>query len=191
MNCNKAQLNILLRNSGELADNLQKDLDSHLKSCELCTKYNKSMQSIMDLAIDNMPNSGPSTRILNNINEKAQITHRRPLIFRRHIIQWAAAAALILILLGSWSFSPHQNNTNTKISDMYAILALVTDTAYNSNTVTDENSQNSVIPNMEDLFLQIEDSDENYEITEEELWVPQPKYPQSYNIRETQQKIYG
>ncbi len=191
MNCNNAQLNILLRNSGELADNLQKDLDFHLKSCKLCTKYNKSMQSIMDLAIENMPDRGPSTRILNNINEKAQITHRRPLIFRRHILQWTAAAALVLIVLGNWSFSPKTEDSNTEISDMYAILALVTDTAYDSKAINDDNSDNSVIPDMEDLFLQIEDSSDNYDLTEEELWVPQPKSPQSYNKHETQQKIYG
>lgn len=191
MNCKQAQLNILLKDSGELSGNQQKDLDIHLKGCEYCAKYDKTMQSVMDLAIQNMPDNGPSDEILDNINKQAKAVNRRSLIFRRHIIQWAAAAALVLIVIGNWSFSPQTRYSDTKISDMYAILALVTDNAYNSDNITDDNSQNSVIPDMEDLLLQMEDSSEDYDPTEEELWVPQTKSPQSYNNRETQQKIYG
>lgn len=191
MNCNDAKLNILLKDSGELPSNLKKDLDIHLKDCEFCAKYIKVNQSIMNMAIQGIPESRPSAGILENINKQAQDTKRRPLIFRWHIIQWAAAAALVLIILGNWSPARKLSITETEISDMYAILALVTDNAYNSDYISDGNTQESILPNMESLLLQMEDISEDYNLTEEELWAPQPKSPQSYNKRETQQRIYG
>ncbi len=186
MNCNEAQLNILLRDSGELPSNQQKDLDIHLNSCKECSQYSKTNQEIMDLAIQNMPDDGPSAGILENISLQAEPIPRRPLIFRRHIIQWAAAAALVLIVLGNWTLTTPPGAGKTEISDMYAILALVTDNAYSSDA-----PQTDELPGMEDLLLQIEDASDNYELTEEELWAPQPISPQSYNTRAIPQKIYG
>ena len=190
MNCNEAQLNLLLKSSGELFGNQHQELDTHLKSCETCARYDTENQKIKDLAIQAMPNDGPSVEIVDNIKEQARVAKRKPLIFRRHIIQWAAAAALVLIVLGNWTFSPNQIAV-AEISDMYAVLAIVTDNTYISDDATSEESQESIIPDMETLLLQIEDDSENYELTEEELWAPQPKSPQSYNTRATQQKIYG
>ena len=186
MNCNEAQLNILLRDSGELPGNQQKDLDIHLNSCEECSQYSKTNQEIMDLAIQNMPDDGPSAGILENISLQAQPIPRRTLIFRRHIIQWAAAAALVLIVLGNWTFTSKVGSPRAEISDMYAVLAIVTDNSYSA-----EEPQTDELPGMEDLLLQMEDGSEAYDLTEEELWVPQPISPQSYNTRATPQKIYG
>ena len=186
MNCNEAQLNILLNSSGELSDIQRQDLNIHLENCNNCVQYNKMNKKIINLAFREMPDNGPSMEILENINEQAQPTSRRSLIFRRHIIQWTAAAALVLIVLGNWTFIPHRNKTETEISDIYAILTIVTDNAY-----TSDKAQTDIIPDMETLLLQMEDYGDNYDLTEEELWVPQPKYPQSYNTRGTQQKIYG
>ena len=190
MNCNEAQLNILLKSSGELSGNQYQELDIHLKSCEECARYDTESQKVIDLAIQAMPNDGPSANVLDNIKAQTLVAKRQPLIFRRHIIQWAAAAALVLIVLGNWTFSPNQAAV-AEISDMYAVLAIVTDNAYNSNDVTVKELPESNIPNMEALLLQIEDASETYDLTEEELWAPQPISPQSYNKRETQQKIYG
>jgi len=61
---------------------------------------------------------------------------------------------------------------------------------YNADETASEDTGTD-IPNMEDLLLQVEDTDDDYEITEEELWVPPPKSPQSSNTRATQPKIYG
>ena len=190
MNCNEAQLNILLKDSGELSGIQQKDLDIHLNSCEDCVRYSKTNLKIMDMAIQAMPENGPSAGIIDNIKKQAQPI-RRPLIFRRHIIQWAAAAALVLIVLGNWSFTPKISSTETEISDMYAVLAIVTDNAYSTVDIASKELQEGTIPDMETLLLQMEDTGETYDLTEEELWAPQPISPQSYNKRETQQRIYG
>lgn len=189
MNCNDAQLNILLKSSGELDSIQQKDLDIHLKSCSDCMKYRKSYSKIAELAVEVMPDNGPSTEIFKNINKQAVQNSHRPLIFRRHIMPWVAAAALLLVVMGSWpSLFSESASSEVGISDLYAVLAIVTDTEYISEEYTDAEP----IPDMEELLLMIDDDiTDSYDITEEELWVPLSKSPQAYNNRGTQQKIYG
>jgi hypothetical protein len=176
-----------LKSSGELSGTDLEELDIHLKDCNACRQNSKDNFKIMDIALRAMPDMESSGEIMDNIKKQAQTTRRAPLIFRRHIIQWAAAAALVLIVLGNWSLHPASDNTKTEISDMYAVLAIVTDNAY----IDDGVGQEQALPDMEELLLQIEDSTESYEITEEELWAPPAKSPQSSNMRVIQQKIYG
>lgn len=184
MNCNEAKLKMLLQSSGELAATEQAELDTHINSCVECTKYREANDQIMELAIQAMPDNGPSAEVLDHISTQAVKVPHRTLIFRRHMIQWtAAAAALLLIVLGNWSSTTNIKAAENGISDMYAILAIAT--YANDDTADDE------IPDIEELLLQMEDSFDDYDLTEEEFWEPQSKSPQAYNIRAPQQKIYG
>lgn len=184
MNCNEAKLKMLLQSSGELATDEQADLNTHMNSCVECAQYKEANEQIMELAIQAMPDDGPSAETLENIATQTVAVPHRTLIFRRHLIQWtAAAAALLLIVVGNWSYTTSPTAAEDGISDMYAILSLA---AYANEEVSEDD-----IPDMEELLLQMEDDYDDYDLTEEELWVPQTKSPQVYNTRETPLRIYG
>ena len=187
MNCKQAQKNILLQLSGELKDSEQHKLTIHIGKCRKCAAYRDISINIMRISAQAMPD-GPNSATIKTIMDNAAVPPARILIFRRHLIQWSAAAALILIMLGVWSiiFTP-QKSTADKISDMYAIM-LVTLDDYPENS---ESSGTTGIPDMESLLKKLEIPDEDTYPNQEESSEPQTIYPQSYNTRGSPQRIYG
>ncbi len=190
MNCNNAQQKILLQSSGELSSAEYDILKEHLGKCKLCREFKQSLEEISLIAHKTMPNKLPSAEIINNIKQQARKKSlRRVLIFRKPFIQWAVAAAIIMIAISNWSLVHNISEENhSDISNMYAILTIMT---YPSEIIDNENST-SDLPDMEDLFQEFENNIENEISPTPEILQSLPaKFPQSRNNYGHPQKIYG
>lgn len=101
MNCEHAQRDILLAQSGELSARAAIRLDAHLTDCAACRCYQEETTRTMTLARDAMPMGEPSRIALARIREAAQETApANVVVFPDRVGRLVAAAAVVALLVG-------------------------------------------------------------------------------------------
>jgi anti-sigma factor RsiW len=176
--CSDIQRALLLLESGELPEHLVTRTREHLASCSECQSFQAGSQSLLGMTRAALPDEGPAPETLAAIYAYAREATPRPvLIFRRPVMQVAAAAALLLVCLGGWSLWPEPPLSQTGISDIQAVLALVADDDV-LGIEADASAEAQVIEHTVEVLLRMQGLSPET-LTEEALWEPQATPPQA------------
>ena len=180
MNCDRAQRNILLLDAGELTGRLRTDTQEHLEQCAACTAFYAEAQQIIMAAKQTSDSATPAPLIMARIMTHAAEAARSQPVILRPSFRIAAAAALLLALLGTWSLlptAPTEPTLSDRLDHVHAILAIVADdTAV--TTSQPEEAEDKRLRSLAAQLLEMEGLAAG-ELSAEEFWAPQTTNPLS------------
>lgn len=106
MNCEQWQHQLLLAESGELADGDRKALDAHVATCHACMDFRNSTRVLSEAVRPVLRRGTPSPSTLAAIREEAaaRVGGTRMLVLRPFVLQIAACAAAFALVVGGWFF---------------------------------------------------------------------------------------
>lgn len=158
MNCEKAQLSILLADSGELSDTERMELDGHLVSCPACQDYGRSV-SVLTGAGKSLPSEGPGPFVMARIRNAAAEHVAHPGIarfFHGALPRVAACAAGLAILASVWVImnSAKPATPTDHVGQLGTLVALASeDDAPALDRTSTENKEQQIRALAEDLLL--------------------------------------
>jgi hypothetical protein len=156
MNCHLSEKNMLLADSNELSAGKIEQLEEHLRSCRHCREYRKDLRRTVLAAKNVLCTEEPTTVTMTRIRTAAQDRiDRKTLIFLRPALQVAACAALLTLIAGGWFMLANSTRTPT-ISDVGAILAVLSEDDSQYYILTDELGTDREMRAIADQLLIIE-----------------------------------
>lgn len=182
MNCEKAQHYLPLLDCGELTGRRRLRVEEHLSHCSQCTAYREDYRQLLAAAGNSVAEDGPAPAVMTRIRAHArEAVQSRPIIFRRPLVQVSAAAALLLVVLGTWSLLPSQRTRADRIGDVHAILAIAAD---GEDLIAEQGDGDSdeMLRGLAKQLLRMEGLVED-DTSETEFWEPQATIPQSHSTR--------
>lgn len=128
MKCEQFERKILSAESGELPEREVRALEKHLSVCARCLEYREDARRIVLVARNALARGEPSAGVLARIKAAAEKKARkRTVFFMRPALQTLACAAALAVLTGAW-FILARDDRSERISEMNAILAMMTET---------------------------------------------------------------
>jgi hypothetical protein len=138
MNCQLSQRNMLLADSNELSARKIDELEEHLRTCRHCREYRKDLRRTVLAARNILCREEPNAATVSQIRSAAQNNlERKVLILFRPAFRLAACAALLALLAGGW-FMLANDAKPGRISDVGAILAMLSEDELQDYLLTDE-----------------------------------------------------
>jgi anti-sigma factor RsiW len=190
MNCDEFEKQVLLEQSGELAEKNRILLERHQAQCDRCRAFREAGTAILDAARAVLPTE-PDADILRRVQNHATARATSPiLLFYRPGIQALACAAALLLAVAGWLlFTPR--NGEMRLHDMNIIITMMMD----EETLVDQVDSGEGATDLKalaELLLQAEESAvDGSTDQEEQLWELDSRVLQLRSTPESFPGIYG